>query len=254
MSRRTIYHWIATGQVDLDLDEEPVRYRSRPPVPTKLDPYKGIITARLDAFPALTAQWLFDEVRAAGSPGGDTPVKASVRQVPAAVARRTGGALRDAPRLSGPGGLRDVHPPVGASARAVDRVGLLAPAVAAVLPAPNDGGAESRGLEAAVTSVGGVPQELLFAQMRSVVTGDGRPAEGGLVMNAEFLRFAEHGGFRARACRPYRAHTKGTVERPSRYCRQSFFYGRTFVGDDDLAAQAAPWWSRHPTRRGSSRL
>ena len=91
-----------------------------------------------------------------------------------------------------------------------------------------------RGLEAAFTSFGGVPQELLFDQMRSVVTADGRPDAGGLVMNAEFLRFAEHWGFRARACRPYRAQTKGKVERPIRYCRQSFFYGRTFVGDDDL--------------------
>ena len=69
--------------------------------------------------------------------------------------------------------------------------------------------------------------------MRSVVTADGRPDAGGLVMNTEFLRFAEHWGFRARACRPYRAQTKGKVERPIRYCRQSFFYGRTFVGDDD---------------------
>ena len=69
VSRRTIYHWIATGQVDRDLDEEPVRYRPRPPVPTKLDPYKGIITARLGAFPALTAQRLFDEVRAARADG-----------------------------------------------------------------------------------------------------------------------------------------------------------------------------------------
>ena len=98
-----------------------------------------------------------------------------------------------------------------------------------------------RGLEAAFTSFGGVPQELLFDQMRSVVTADGRPDAGGLMMNAEFLRFAEHWGFRARACRPYRAQTKGKVERPIRYCRQSFFYGRTFVGDDDLNAQAAHW-------------
>ena len=212
VSRRTIYHWIATGQVDLDLDEEPVRYRPRPPVPTKLDPYKGIITARLDAFPALTGPTAVRRGARGGLSGRRHAGQSLCPAGPAAVARRTGGALRDAPRLSGPGGLRDVHPPVGASARAVDRVGLLAPAVAAVLPAPNDGGAESRGLEAAVTSVGGVPQELLFAQMRSVVTGDGRPAEGGLVMNAEFLRFAEHGGFRARACRPYWAHTKGEVD------------------------------------------
>ena len=90
-------------------------------------------------------------------------------------------------------------------------------------------------------TLGRYTQELLFDQMRSVVTADGRPDAGGLVMNAEFLRFAEHWGFRARACRPYRAQTKGNVERPIRYCRQSFFYGRTFVGDDDLHAQAAHW-------------
>ena len=47
VSRRTIYHWLAEGQLDRDLDAEPVRYSPRPPVPTKLDPYKGIIAARL---------------------------------------------------------------------------------------------------------------------------------------------------------------------------------------------------------------
>ncbi len=41
ISRRTIYHWIETGQPDGDLDAEPVRYKPRPPVPTKLDPYRG---------------------------------------------------------------------------------------------------------------------------------------------------------------------------------------------------------------------
>ena len=81
VSRRTIYHWIGTGQLERDLDAEPVRYRPCPPVPTKLDPYRGIITARLETFPALTAQRLFDEVRAAGYPGGYTQVKAYVRQV-----------------------------------------------------------------------------------------------------------------------------------------------------------------------------
>jgi transposase len=47
VSRRTIYHWLAGGQLDRDLDAEPVRYKSRPAVPTKLDPYKGIVAERL---------------------------------------------------------------------------------------------------------------------------------------------------------------------------------------------------------------
>ncbi len=98
-----------------------------------------------------------------------------------------------------------------------------------------------QGLESAFAYFGGVPQELLFDQMRSVVISDNRLSEGGLVLNTEFLRFAAHWGFRPRACRAYRAKTKGKVERPIRYLRQSFFYGRTFLNDDDLNAQAQHW-------------
>ena len=77
--------------------------------------------------------------------------------------------------------------------------------------------------------------------MRAVVLSDDRAAGGGLVLNAEFLRFAAHWGFMPRSCRPYRAQTKGKVERPIRYIRESFFYGRTFANDDDLNEQAARW-------------
>ena len=45
-------------------------YAPRPPMTHKLDPYKGIIDARLEAFPKLSAKRLFDEVCAAGYPGG----------------------------------------------------------------------------------------------------------------------------------------------------------------------------------------
>ena len=77
--------------------------------------------------------------------------------------------------------------------------------------------------------------------IRAVVLSDDRAAGGGLVLNAEFLRFAAHWGFLPRSCRPYRAQTKGKVERPIRYIRESFFYGRSFVNDDDLNEQAARW-------------
>lgn len=64
------------------------------------------------------------------------------------------------------------------------------------------------GLEAAFRYFGGVPRELLFDQMRSVVIDDERDTDGPLILNAKFVRFAEHWGFRPRACRPYRAQTK----------------------------------------------
>jgi hypothetical protein len=97
------------------------------------------------------------------------------------------------------------------------------------------------GLEDAFAFCGGVPRELLFDQLKAVILEDRRPAGGRVLENPEFLRFAAHWGFRIRACRPYRAQTKGKVERPIRYVRQSFLYGRAFAGDADLNAQALHW-------------
>ncbi len=97
------------------------------------------------------------------------------------------------------------------------------------------------GLESSFSYFGGVPSELLFDQMKAVVIEDGRYDDGALVENPEFMRYAYHWNFRIRACRPYRAQTKGKVERPIRYLRESFFYGSTFTSDDDLNAQALHW-------------
>ena len=105
------------------------------------------------------------------------------------------------------------------------------------------------GLESAFERFSGVPEELLFDQMRAVVVSDGREGGGELVVNAEFLHFAAHWGFKARACRPYRARTKGKVERPIRYIRDSFFYGRAFANDEDLNAQVLQWLEGRANRR-----
>ena len=105
------------------------------------------------------------------------------------------------------------------------------------------------GLERAFAYFGGVPRELLFDQMRAVVIGDERPSGGKLLENAEFLRFAAHWGFRIRACRPYRAQTKGKVERPVGYLRSNFLYGRDFLNDADLAAQTETWLEETANQR-----
>ena len=97
------------------------------------------------------------------------------------------------------------------------------------------------GLEDAFRYFGGVPQELLFDQMKAVITRDLRLQGGALVRNLEFLRFAHHWSFTPRACRPYRAQTKGKVERPVRYLRDNFVYGRTFANDADLDQQRRHW-------------
>ncbi len=79
---------------------------------------------------------------------------------------------------------------------------------------------------------------------KSVIVEDHRPTGGRLLENPEFLRFAAHWGFRIRACRPYGAKTKGKVERPVGYLRSNCLYGRTFLGDGDLADQCTQWLAR----------
>lgn len=97
------------------------------------------------------------------------------------------------------------------------------------------------GLEACFTTWGSVPRELLFDQMRSVITRDERLTGGELVHNLELSRFARHYGFRVRVCKPYWAKTKGKGERPIRYLRDNLLYGRHFLSDADLNAQKLTW-------------
>jgi transposase len=240
ISRRTIYHWIETGQLDRDLDTDAVRYSPRPPVSRKIDPYKAIIATRLEAFPELTAQRLYEEIRAAGYAGGYTQVKEYVRRVrpqpPAdpVVRFETPAGYQgqvDFGTFTLPWGRRHALLVVLGYSRLLWLQFYPRQTLEVLI----------RGLERAFEFFGGVPRELLFDQMRSVVVSDGRGGGGALMLNTEFVRFAQHWGFRPRACRPYRARTKGKVERPIRYVRQSFFYARQFLNDEDLNQQAVHW-------------
>ena len=79
VSRGTIHYWLRTGQLDRDPSAGARGYAPRPPVTHKLDPYKGVIDARLETYPKLSAKRLFDEVRAAGYPGSYESVRNYVR-------------------------------------------------------------------------------------------------------------------------------------------------------------------------------
>ena len=81
ISERTVYRWIAAGQLDREVDERPVEYGPRRRQPSKLDPYKEIIGTRLTEYPELSAVRLFEEVQAAGYAGGYDQVKRYVREV-----------------------------------------------------------------------------------------------------------------------------------------------------------------------------
>jgi len=242
ISRRTVYHWIKTQQLDRELDDEAVRYKSRPPVAKKIDAYRGIIEVRLTEFPRLSAKRLFDEVRAAGYTGSYTQLKEYVRSARPTPPAEPLVRFETAAGHQGQVDFASFTLPWGRRCALLVVLGYSRLLWLHFYPRQTMQ-TLFRGLEAAFAFCGGVPRELLFDQMSAVVTDDRRDAGGTLVENAEFLRFAHHWGFRVRACRPYRAKTKGKVERPIRYLRESFFYGRTFLNDADLDAQAEHWLS-----------
>jgi transposase len=70
---------------------------------------------------------------------------------------------------------------------------------------------------------GGVPLEILYDNMKSVVVARDAYGPGLHRFQGAFLEFAGHHGFIARLCRPYRARTKGKVERFNGYLRRSFY-------------------------------
>jgi transposase len=243
VSRRTLYHWIEGGQLDRDLDSATVQYTPRPAVPCKMDAFRPIMDTRLAEFPRLTATRLFEEIRDAGYAGGYTQVKEYVRRVRPAPVPDPVVRFETPPGRQAQVDFAEFRLPWGKRYALLVVLGysrlmwlqFCTRQTMAVLMS---------GLEEAFASFGGVPAELLFDQMKSVIIEDEREIGGKLLENAEFMRFAAHWDFRIRACRPYRAKTKGKVERPIRYVRESFFYGRHFLNDADLNAQARSWLER----------
>jgi len=70
---------------------------------------------------------------------------------------------------------------------------------------------------------GGVVREVLYDNMKTVVLERDAYGPGEHRFQPAFLDFARHAGFVPRLCRPYRAKTKGKVERFNGYLRRSFY-------------------------------
>lgn len=77
--------------------------------------------------------------------------------------------------------------------------------------------------EEAFEYFGGVPMEVLYDNMKTVIIERDTYGPGRHRFHASLLDVAKHYGFRLRVCRPYRAQTKGKVERFNRYLRESFY-------------------------------
>ena len=253
VGRSTMYRWLRAGLLDQPVETIQATYGPRPRTSTKLEPFKPLIQTRLDAYPALSSIRLFTECRAAGYAGGITQLRAFVQTLrpPAEPVVR----FETPPGQQAQVDFAHCRFPWGVRYALLAVLGHSRLLWVQFYPR-QDLRTLMLGLEACFAWWQGVPQEILFDQMRSVITRDERLSGGGLRQNLEFLRFARHYHFRIRVCRPYRAKTKGKVERPIRYLRDNFLYGRTFLSDADLNAQVLDWLTTvaNPREHGTTHV
>lgn len=244
--RKTVRTYIARGL-------EPPAYKPREPVPSPLAPFEAFLRERVGRFPDLTGRRLWREVRDLGFAGGYSTVTDFLRVVrpPAEPAFER--------RFETPPGRQGQVDFAHFKVRFEDEPGaerivwLFSLVLGhsrmmwARFVAQQDLATVLRCHVAAFDALGGVPEQILYDRMRTAVLGE--VDERGIVYNDKLLALAGHYGYLPKACKPYRAKTKGKVERPFRYVREDFFLARSFRSLDDLNAQFIQWLDQIANRR-----
>lgn len=243
-SRNTVRRYLRGGEAAAT--RKPARKRAE-----KLDAHKAYMVERLRAAAPdrVPASVLYREIRARGYDGGETRVKQFVRgltpvAVPAPVVRFE----------TEPG--QQMQADWASVGRGGDKLSVfiatLGWARAAYVEFCNDERVETLidCHENAFLAFGGVPREVLYDNMKTVVLERNTYGRGVHRFHPGFLDFAKHAGFLPRLCQPYRAQTKGKVERFIGYLKGSFV---PFVAsmrqaglkpDKDAANAAVARWLR----------
>jgi transposase len=245
--RKTIRKYIERGM-------EPPAYKPREPGPSLIGPFEAFLRERVGRFPDLTGRRLWREIRELGFTGAYSTLTEFLRGI-------------RPPAEPAPFERRFETPP-GRQAQVdfayfkvafedepgAERVVWLFSLVLghsrmmwARFVAQQDLATVLRCHVAAFAALGGVPEQILYDRMKTAVLGE--VDERGIVYNDKLLALAAHYGFVPKACRPYRAKTKGKVERPFRYVREDFFLARSFRNLDDLNAQFSQWLDQVANRR-----
>lgn len=238
VDRKTVRKYIARGL-------EPPVYGPRVPRARLLEPYEQFVRARLAAFPELSIPRLLREIRPQGYSGGLTVLGDFVRAVrpqPApAFELRFETAAGEQAQVDF-AHFKVVFEDEPDQVRIVWLFSLVlghSRYLWARFVVHQDVQTVLRCHMAAFEHLQGVPRQILYDRMKTAVLGE---LEGeSIVYNPSLLALAAHYGFSPRACRAYRAKTKGKVERPFRYIRQDFFLGGRFGNLEDLNAQLAHW-------------
>lgn len=218
---------------------------ARPVRPSMLDPYKEFIKQALDKHPRLRATRLYDMVRARGYAGSVVQVRRFVAGVRPQAKAEAFLRLETLPGEQAQvdwghfGKIRMGH----ASRPLSCFVMVLSWSRAMYARFALDQTLESfiRGHVEAFSALGGVPRQILYDNLKSVVLE--REGEH-IVFHPRLLEVAGHYHFAPQPCAPYRGNEKGKVERTIQYLRHAFFDARQFHDVAALNAQLREWIGR----------
>jgi transposase len=239
LDRKTVRRYIARGL-------EPPVYGPRKPRTTQLQQFERYLRERIAAFPQLTGRRLHRELRDLGYTGGYTILTEFLRDI-----RPAAGPAFEVRFETPPGRqaqldfahFRTVFTDEPGGERIIWLFSLVlghSRMLWGGFVLHQDLPTLLRCQAAAFEALGGVPEQVLYDRMRTVFNRED-PDSGHIVFNRTLLEFARHYGYLPKACRPYRAKTKGKVERPFRYIREDFFLGRSFRDLEDLNRQFRQW-------------
>jgi len=223
-------------------------YGPRKPRPTLLAPYTSFLEERLKAG-VWNAVVLLRELKARGYPGGYTAVKDFLRP------KRREAQTVAVRRFETPpgkqaqvdwGDLGEIIHTDGTRQKLNGFVMTLGHSRAMFCDIATDQKLPNfvRMHEAAFEALGGIPEEILYDNTKTVVLKlltEGVDTRGEVRLNPAFADFARYWGFVPRLCRPYRPQTKGKVENGIGYVRKNFLCGRDASALDDLRSQMRVW-------------
>jgi len=235
--RKTVRKCIARGL-------EPPVYGPRKPRKRLIDPFVSYLRERATACPGLTGRRLLLELRERGYAGGYTAVTDVLRELRPARLPNFEVRFETPPDDQAQVDFAQFQPRFTDEPAVMRIVWLFSFVLGfsrliwARFVLHQDMQTVLRCHMAAFAAIGGIPNEILYDRMKTAVIGE---AAGSIVYNGALIDFARHYGFQPKACRPYRAKTKGKVERPYRYIREDFFLACSFRNFDDLNAQLRHW-------------
>jgi len=214
VSRNTVRKYLRNGVQ--------AAYAPREPRPTKLDPYKTYLQERIEAAKPrwIPAPVLLREIQALGYPGGISQLKAYLapfkqpKTEPLVRFETKPGQQMQVDFTTIRRGRRPLKAFV--ATLGYSRASFVR------FSAREDSPAWLAGLRQSFDAFGGVPRDVLFDNAGAIIQTRDAYGEGKHRWHPALASLADDYGFVPRVCRPYRAKTKGKVERFNRYLKESF--------------------------------